>query len=95
MISGCLGGIAGNPADVVLVRMATDSTLPEAKRRRYRNALDGIQRIIREEGVMALSRGLVPSTVRYIGTRSPIIHSDVFPLDARCTTDRTGNHHMW
>jgi len=62
-IAGGLGGIAGNPADIVLVRMTSDVTLPLEKQRRYRHALDGVVRLVREEGVSALARGIVPNTV--------------------------------
>lgn len=63
-VAGGLGGIAGNPADIVLVRMTTDSRLPAEKQRGYKNAIDGLIRIIREEGPSALMRGVVPNIVR-------------------------------
>jgi len=65
-IAGGLGGVAGNPADIVLVRMTTDSVLPPEKQRGYKNALDGVIRIVRDEGASALMRGIVPNTVRAI-----------------------------
>ena len=54
----------GNPADVVNVRMQNDLSLPPDQRRNYRNALDGLIRLIREEGVSALTRGLITNTSR-------------------------------
>lgn len=36
-IAGGLGGIAGNPADVVLVRMTSDANRPAAEQLKYRN----------------------------------------------------------
>ena len=64
--SGFLGGIAGNPADVINVRMQHDAALPPAQQRNYRNALDGLIRMIREEGVRSLFRGVWPNSMRAI-----------------------------
>lgn len=65
-ISGGLGGIAGNPADILLVRMTTDPIKPPDKRYKYSNALQGIFRLGREEGLHGLVRGLTPNTTRAI-----------------------------
>ena len=35
MIAGALGGLVGNPSDVVNIRMQNDSTLPINQRRNY------------------------------------------------------------
>ncbi|KAG8960899.1 Mitochondrial dicarboxylate transporter [Tulasnella sp. 419] len=63
-LAGGLGGIAGNPADIVLVRMTSDAVLPPNQRRCYGHAIDGVLRIVREEGTTALARGIVPNTIR-------------------------------
>ncbi len=55
-LAGLLGGVAGNPADVLNVRMQGDAALPPEKQRKYRHALDGMVRMIREEGVRSLFR---------------------------------------
>lgn len=62
-VAGGLGGIAGNPADIVLVRMTTDAVRPPELQRGYRHALDGVLRIVQEEGALALTRGWMPNTV--------------------------------
>lgn len=62
--SGFLGGIVGNPADVMNVRMQHDAALPPEKRRNYRNAIEGIVRASREEGIAALFRGVWPNAMR-------------------------------
>lgn len=36
-VAGGLGGIAGNPADVVLVRMTSDGNKPPEKQLRYKH----------------------------------------------------------
>jgi dicarboxylate transporter 10 len=64
--AGALGGLAGNPADVVLVRMISDPTKPPAQQLHYRNALQGVFRMVSDEGVKSLFRGLVPNTVRAV-----------------------------
>ncbi|KAI9804582.1 MAG: Mitochondrial dicarboxylate transporter [Piccolia ochrophora] len=64
--SGFLGGVAGNPADVLNVRMQNDASLPVASRRNYSNAVDGLLRMIREEGWAALFRGVWPNSARAV-----------------------------
>ena len=64
--SGLLGGIAGNPADVLNVRMQHDAALPEARRRNYKHALDGMIRMFREEGLKSLFRGVSPNSMRAV-----------------------------
>ena len=64
--SGLLGGIAGNPADVINVRMQHDAALPKAQQRNYRHAIDGLFRITREEGGKALFRGVWPNSLRAV-----------------------------
>jgi dicarboxylate transporter 10 len=54
--SGFVGGIAGNFADVLNVRMQHDAALPPAERRNYRHAFDGIVRMAREEGPKSMFR---------------------------------------
>jgi len=65
-MSGFLGGIAGNPADVLNVRMQHDAALPEDKRRNYKNAIDGLIRMTREEGWKSLFRGVWPNSMRAV-----------------------------
>jgi len=62
--AGFFGGIAGNPADVLNVRMQHDAALPPAEQRRYKHAIDGLIRMIKEEGVHSLWRGVWPNSMR-------------------------------
>ncbi|KAF2839522.1 mitochondrial carrier [Patellaria atrata CBS 101060] len=64
--SGFLGGIAGNPADVLNVRMQHDASLPAAERRNYKHAIDGLIRMSREEGWQSLFRGVWPNSARAV-----------------------------
>lgn len=44
--SGWVGGAAGNPADIINVRMQQDRANPPEKRRNYKNAIDGLIRAL-------------------------------------------------
>lgn len=77
--SGFLGGIAGNPADVLNVRMQHDAALPVDKRRNYRNAIDGLIRMTRDEGWRSLWRGVWPNSMRAVlMTASQLASYDTF-----------------
>jgi len=65
--SFCAGGIAAmiaNPADLILIRMQADGTLPLEQRRNYKNVFDGFRRIKNEEGILRLWRGVFPTIQR-------------------------------
>lgn len=62
--SGFLGGIAGNFADVINVRMQNDAALPADKRRNYKHAVDGMVRMAKEEGALSWFRGWLPNSCR-------------------------------
>ncbi|KAK9778677.1 putative Dicarboxylate carrier protein [Seiridium cardinale] len=62
--SGFLGGISGNAADVTNVRMQQDRALPTEQRRHYKHGLDGMFRMLREEGPKSWFRGAWPNSVR-------------------------------
>ncbi|KAJ5038088.1 uncharacterized protein L3040_006959 [Drepanopeziza brunnea f. sp. 'multigermtubi'] len=64
--SGFVGGVVGNPADVLNVRMQHDAALPMEQRRSYKNAVDGLVRMTREEGWKTLFRGVWPNSMRAV-----------------------------
>jgi len=64
--AGVLGGLAGNPADIMLVRMTSDLVRPPEKRYNYSNAMAGLVHLIREEGTYGLARGLGTNTFRAV-----------------------------
>ncbi|THV51430.1 hypothetical protein BGAL_0111g00180 [Botrytis galanthina] len=64
--SGFIGGIVGNPADVLNVRMQHDAALPVEQRRNYKNAVDGLIRMTKEEGWKSLYRGVWPNSMRAV-----------------------------
>lgn len=80
MVSGALGGLAGNFADVVNIRMQNDSALEPSLRRNYKNAFDGVWKIYRHEGgIKTLLTGWKPNMVRgVLMTASQVVTYDVF-----------------
>lgn len=70
LVVGCLsGGIAAFiscPAEVTLVRISNDSTLPPDKRRNYKGVFNAFTRILREEGPKAFLSGSGPFVNRAI-----------------------------
>ncbi|KAI6176332.1 Oxoglutarate/malate carrier protein [Aphelenchoides bicaudatus] len=62
--SGAFGGLVGQPADLVNVRMQNDMKLPLDQRRNYKHAIDGLFRIPREEGFRVLFNGVSMTCVR-------------------------------
>ena len=54
----------GTPADLALIRMQSDTTLPLAQRRNYRHVGDAFSRIVREEGFFSCWKGCAPTVVR-------------------------------
>lgn len=64
MAAGVCGAFVGTPAEVALIRMTSDGRLPLAERRNYKNVFDSLFRITREEGVLTLWRGAIPTMGR-------------------------------
>lgn len=62
--AGGVGAVVGNPADLCLIRMQADKTLPVEQRRNYTNVGNAISRVISEEGFFALWKGANPTVVR-------------------------------
>lgn len=94
--SGFLGGIAGNPADVLNVRMQSDAALPPAQRRNYKHALDGLIQMTRAEGPASLFRGVWPNSTRAVlMTASQLASYDTFKrlcIDKAGMSDNLGTH---
>eukprot|EP00164_Ancoracysta_twista_P001530 GFYU01002008.1.p1 GENE.GFYU01002008.1~~GFYU01002008.1.p1 ORF type:complete len:320 (-),score=83.56 GFYU01002008.1:244-1203(-) len=67
LTAGAIGAIFGTPADLALIRMQADGTLPAEMRRNYRGVGDALVRISREEGVLSMWKGTTPTVVRAMG----------------------------
>jgi len=64
MCAGGMGAVVGNPADLSLVRMQSDTMLPVAERRNYRGVFHALSSIVRDEGAAGLFKGAVPTATR-------------------------------
>ena len=64
LTAGGLAAIAGNPADLALIRMQSDGLKPAAQRANYTSVVDALTRIAKNEGVARLWAGCYPTVVR-------------------------------
>lgn len=64
IVAGSVGAFVGTPAEVALIRMTADGRLPKEQRRNYKNVVDALMRIVKEEGVLKLWRGAAPTVMR-------------------------------
>lgn len=66
MFSGAVASGVSTPVEVSMVRMYNDGATPKYSpaKRGYRNIVDALSRIAREEGVVGLWRGATPTIVR-------------------------------
>jgi solute carrier family 25 (mitochondrial dicarboxylate transporter), member 10 len=61
------------------VRMQHDAALPPASQRKYKHAVDGLVRIVREESAATLWRGVWPNSMRAaLMTASQLASYDIF-----------------
>ena len=64
LTSGAAAALISCPAEVTLVRMSNDSTLPLEQRRNYKGVADAFTRIAAEEGPRTFFSGCVPFVQR-------------------------------
>ncbi|KAI4839990.1 dicarboxylate/tricarboxylate carrier [Plasmodium brasilianum] len=64
LAAGGLGAFLGNPADLSLIRLQADNTLPKELKRNYSGVFNALYRIAKEEGIFALWKGSVPTIAR-------------------------------
>jgi len=64
LTAGGLGSMLGTPADLALIRMQADSTLPVNQRRNYKGVIDALSQIVKKEGVLNLWKGNLPTVTR-------------------------------
>ncbi|OCB92021.1 mitochondrial carrier [Sanghuangporus baumii] len=65
-MAGGIAGFVGNPGEIMMVRMQGDFAKPHEKRLNYKHSLDGLYRMVRDEGVSSLGRGVGPNVFRAI-----------------------------
>ncbi|KAG9731133.1 hypothetical protein KCU73_g11676, partial [Aureobasidium melanogenum] len=88
-VSGLVGSVVGNPADILNVRMQNDAALLPAERRNYGNAISGFITIVREEGwKQSVFRGMVPNLGRgALMTAGQLAGYDVFKMEILAQTE--------
>ncbi|XP_062505431.1 mitochondrial 2-oxoglutarate/malate carrier protein-like isoform X2 [Corticium candelabrum] len=62
--AGAFGAVVGTPAEISLIRMTVDGSLPLEQRRGYKNVFNALYRICVEEGVFTMWRGCGPTVFR-------------------------------
>lgn len=75
LTAGAIGSSVGSPADLALIRMQADATLPISQRRNYTNAINALSRIVADEGVLALWKGAAPTVVRAMALNMGMLSS--------------------
>jgi len=65
-MAGGIAGLIGNPGEIVMVRLQGDFAKPPEKRFNYKHCFDALFRMVREEGVSSLGRGVGPNVFRAI-----------------------------
>lgn len=66
----------GSPADLSLIRMQSDSTLPASQRRNYKGVGDALVQIIKADGLGGLFRGAGPTVVRAMSLNMGMLASN-------------------
>lgn len=64
LTAGAIGAFVGTPAEISLIRMTADGRLPPAERRGYTSVFNALSRMSKEEGVLTLWRGCLPTIGR-------------------------------
>jgi len=62
--AGGIAAVAGNPADLALIRMQSDSMLPAAERRNYSGVFHALRSIAATDGPKGLFKGAAPTATR-------------------------------
>jgi len=76
LTAGGLGSLVGSPADLALIRMQADGTLPVEQRRNYRNAFHSLSSIVKEDGMGGLFVGAGPTVVRAMALNMGMLASN-------------------
>ena len=76
LTAGGLGSLVGSPADLALIRMQADGTLPVDQRRNYRNAFHSLSSIVKEDGIGGLFVGAGPTVVRAMALNMGMLASN-------------------
>mmetsp|Transcript_7183 Transcript_7183/g.10994 ORF Transcript_7183/g.10994 Transcript_7183/m.10994 type:complete len:299 (-) Transcript_7183:149-1045(-) len=91
--AGGIGALFGTPADAALVRMQADTILPPEQRRGYKNGIDAMVRMAREEGVKGFFSGASPTVYRGLSINVGMLvsygyYQDMVPFEKGSQTNR-------
>jgi len=75
-LAGGLGAIFGSPADLSLIRMQADGTLPPDQRRNFKGVGDALITTVKEEGIGGLFTGCGPTAVRAMALNMGMLASN-------------------
>jgi len=98
MAAGVIGSFVGTPAEVALIRMTADGRLPASERRNYKHVGDALLRMAKEEGVVTLWRGAVPTMGRAMVVNAAQLASYSQAKQALLSTGYFGDNiilHFW
>jgi len=76
LAAGGLGAIFGSPADLSLIRMQADGTLPAAERRNYTGVVHALTSIVKEDGIGGLFVGASTTAVRAMALNMGMLASN-------------------
>ncbi|KAL4802544.1 mitochondrial carrier domain-containing protein [Aspergillus unguis] len=66
--AGAMAAFLGNPTEVALIQMQADAIRPVHERRNYTSAVNTLWRIVKDDGTLALWKGVTPTIVRAMAT---------------------------
>jgi len=64
LLAGLIGSGIANPLDMSLIRFQSDSSLPAAERRNYKNVFDALNKMNKELKFFGMWRGSIPTIMR-------------------------------
>ena len=76
LAAGGLGAMFGSPADLSLIRMQADGTLPPAERRNYTGVVHALTDIVKKDGVGGLFVGASATAVRAMALNMGMLASN-------------------
>mmetsp|Transcript_1734 Transcript_1734/g.3861 ORF Transcript_1734/g.3861 Transcript_1734/m.3861 type:complete len:294 (-) Transcript_1734:204-1085(-) len=76
LAAGGLGAIVGSPADLSLIRMQADGTLPAAERRNYSGVAHALTDIVKKEGLGGLFVGAGTTSIRAMALNMGMLASN-------------------
>jgi solute carrier family 25 oxoglutarate transporter 11 len=76
LAAGGLGAIFGSPADLSLIRMQADKTLPVAERRNYTGVVHALSDTVKKEGIGGLFTGAGTTSIRAMALNMGMLASN-------------------